>query len=82
MANALLCKSCGNWIHGRCAKIKIVTNTLAIYLKCRKCNGYHKNVGQEEKLHKDEETVTDFSYLGDRIYSGGGCEVTVTFRTR
>ena len=22
MANAILCKSCGNWIHGRCKKIK------------------------------------------------------------
>ena len=22
MANAVLCKSCGNWIYGRCAKIK------------------------------------------------------------
>ena len=35
-----------------------------------------------EKLHDDVETVTDFSYLGDRIYSGGGCEVAVTSRTR
>ena len=26
MANAVLCKSCGNVIHGRYAKIKSVTN--------------------------------------------------------
>ena len=28
------------------------------------------------------ETVRDFSYLGDRINSGGGCEAAVTSRTR
>ena len=33
-----------------------------------------QNVYQEEKLHEDEETVKDFSYLSDRIYSGGGYE--------
>ena len=37
---------------------------------------------QEEKLDEDVETVTIFLYLGDRIYSGGGCEVAVTSRTR
>ena len=38
MLNAVLCKSCGNWIHGRCARIKRVTNRLAIdCMKCRKC---------------------------------------------
>ena len=30
MLNAVLCISCGNWIHGKCAKIKRVTNRLAI----------------------------------------------------
>ena len=44
MANAVLCKSCGNWLHGRCAKIKSVTNTLVIDLRCRKHKGCHKNV--------------------------------------
>ena len=42
MLSAILCKSCGNWIHGRCTKTKRVTNRLAIDLKCRKCKGYHK----------------------------------------
>ena len=58
MLNAVLCKSCGNYIHGRCAKIKRVTNRLAIV------------------------TVTELSYLGDRINSGGGCVAAVTSRTR
>ena len=80
---AVVCKSCGNWKHGRCAKIKGVTNGLAIHPKCRKCKGYHKNVeDQKEKLHDGVETVTEFSYLGDRINSGGGCEEAVKTRTR
>ena len=40
-----------------------------------------KSVDQEEKV-RDVETVKDFSYLGDRIYSGGGIEAAETSRTR
>ena len=29
-------------------------------------------------MHEDVEKVTDSSYLGDRTYSGGGCEAAVT----
>ena len=58
MVNVVLSKSCGNWIHGRCAKIKRVTNRLAIDLKCRK--SHHKNVeDQKEKLRDDVETMTE-----------------------
>ena len=35
-----------------------------------------------EKLHDDVKTVIEFSYLGDRISSGGGCVAAVTSRTR
>ena len=53
-ANAALCKSCGKRIHGRCAKIKCVTNILAIDLKCRKCKGCYQNgEDQKEKWHED-----------------------------
>ena len=47
--NAVLCKSCGNLVLGICAKIKRVSNRHA--------------VDQEEKLHDDVKTVTDFSYF-------------------
>ena len=61
MVNAVLCKSCRNWIHGRYAKIKRVTNSLAIDLKCRKCKRYHKKVeDQKEKLYDDVETENIF----------------------
>ena len=70
-------------IHLRCAKIKRVTNRLAIDLRCWKCKWYHKNVeDQKEKLCDDMGTVTECSYLGDRINSGGVCVAAVTSRTR
>ena len=37
---------------------------------------------QEEKLCDDVETVRQFTYLGDRMSAGGGCEAAVTARTR
>ena len=46
---------------------------------CRKCVG---NIGepveQEEKLYNEVETVREFTYLGDRVSAGGGCEAAVT----
>ena len=48
MVDAVLCKSCGNSIHGTCAKIKRVTNRLAIDYKCRKCKGYHNKRRRSE----------------------------------
>ena len=35
-----------------------------------------------EKLCHDVKTVREFAYLGDRESAGGGCEATVTARTR
>ena len=37
---------------------------------------------QEEKLRDDMETVGEFTYLGDRVSAGGGCEAAVTARIR
>ena len=46
--NAILCKSCGNWIYGRWAKIKRLTNRFTIDIKSRKCKGYHKKCRRSE----------------------------------
>ena len=37
---------------------------------------------QEEKLCDEVETVREFTYLGDWVSAGGGCEAAVTARTR
>ena len=36
-ANLVLSTKCGNWVHGRCAKIKRVTTKLAMRFVCSKC---------------------------------------------
>ena len=36
---------------------------------------------QEEKFCDEVETVMEFTYLGDRVSAGGGCEAAVTVRT-
>ena len=37
---------------------------------------------QEETLRDQVETVGQFTYLGDRLSAGGGCEAAVTARIR
>ena len=37
---------------------------------------------QEDKLCDEVETVSEFTYLGDRVSAGGGCESVVNARTR
>ena len=37
-------------------------------------------VEQEEKLCDELETERKFTYLGDRVSAGGGCEAAVTVR--
>ena len=39
MANSVLCTKCGNWVHGKCAKIKRVTARLAMHFVCLNCKG-------------------------------------------
>ena len=37
---------------------------------------------QEVKLCEEVETVSEFTYLGDKVSAGGGCEAAVSARTR
>ena len=39
-------------------------------------------VEQEIKLCDEVKTVREFTYLGDRVSAGGGCEAVVTARMR
>ena len=52
-------------------------------LTCIKCEG---NIGeaveQEERLCDEVETVREFTYLGDRVSTGGESKAAVTARTR
>ena len=83
MANSVLCTKCGNWVHNRCAKIKRVTDRLAMHFVCSKCKGIMEGtVYSIDKLCNEVETVNGFCYLGDRLNASGGCEAAVTARVR
>ena len=81
-ANSVLCLHCGKFLHGRCAGVKGVTLKFSRYFTCRK---YEGNIGEavelEKKLCVEVETVSELTYLGDRVSVGGGCEAAVTART-
>ena len=81
--NSVLCVQCAKWIHGRCAGVKWATVAFLRNFTCRKCE---VNIGEavehEEKLYNEVETVRAFTYLGDWVSTGGGCEAAVTARTR
>ena len=61
----------------------MVTQKFSRNLTCRKCEG---NIGeaveQEETLSVEVETVSEFTFLGDKMSAGGGCKAAVTARTR
>ena len=82
-ANTVLCVQCGNWTHGRCSRVKMVTPKISRNFTCRKCEGnIGQAVDQDETLCDEVETAKEFTYLGDRMSAGGGCEAAVTARTR
>ena len=84
MANSVLCIKCGNWVHGKCAKIKRATRAgLAKHFVCLKCKGIMEGtMDLIEKLCDEVETVNGFCYLGERLNASGDCEVAVTARVR
>ena len=83
MANSVLCTKCGNWVHGKCAKIKRATARLAMHFVCSKCKGImEETMDSIEKLSDEVETVNGFCDLGDRLNASGGCEAAVTARVR
>ena len=38
-ANSVLCVQCCKWIHGRCARVKMLTQKFSRNFACRKCDG-------------------------------------------
>ena len=63
--------------------MKRVTPNLSRNFAYRKCEGnIEEAVEQEEKICDEVKTVREFTFLGDRVSTGGGCEAAVTTRTR
>ena len=64
MVNPVMCTKSGNWVHGKCAKIKRVTARLAMHFVCSKCKGIMEGtVDLIKKMCNEVETVNGFCYL-------------------
>ena len=84
MSNSVLCTACGKWVHARCTDEKKVSVYENKNYVCKKCRSVVKNLKgpSDEKLCDGVETVSKFTYQGDRLNSTGGCETAVTARSR
>ena len=81
--NSVLCTACGKWVHARCTDTKKVSVYLNKDFVCKKCRSVVKNFkGSDKKLCDGMETVSKFTYLGDRMNATGGCETAVTAISR
>ena len=83
MSYSVLCTACGKWVHTKCMNKKKVSVYLNKDFACKKCRSVVKNFkGSDEKLCDSVETVSKFTYLGDRLNATGGCEIAITARSR
>ena len=80
---SVLCEKYDKWIYGRCTKMKRVSQNLARYLFCARCE---KRMGEIReamgKLCDKMETVKDLCYLGDVLDANGEYKTAVTARAR
>ena len=61
---------------------EMITTMSSQNFACMKCEGnIEEALEQEEKLCNEVETIIEFTYLGDRVSTGEGCEAAVTART-
>ena len=84
MSNSVLCTACGKRVHARCMDKKKGSVYLNKNFVCKKCRSVVKNFkGPDGKLCGGVETVSKFTYLGDRLNAAtGGCETAVTAISR
>ena len=85
MANSVMCTKCGKWVHGRCARMKRITSTLAKGFVCKLCVDTKEGIvepSEELSFYDQADFVKSFCYLGDRLNASGRSEAAVTARTR
>ena len=69
MANSFLCITCEKWIHGRCAKKKMVTPSMVKDYFCTSCKSkINGKVERTEKLFKKVQTVNGFLLFGKQLH--------------
>ena len=69
MANSVVCTKCGKWMHGRCAKMKRVTSTLAKGFVCKVCVDTMKGIVKpgEEISFFDQVDFVKFLLFGGQV---------------
>ena len=83
MSYSVLCTTCGKWFHARCTDRKKDAVYLNKNFVCKKCRSVVKNFKRpNEKLCDGVETVSKFTYLGDRLNATGVCKTAVTARSK
>ena len=85
MANSVMYTKCCKRVHGRYAKIKMVTSTLAKGFVCELCVDTKEGIvkpGEEISFFDQVDFVKSFCYLGNRLNAIDGSEAAVTARTR
>ena len=75
-ANTVLCAGCGR-IHDRCADVKRDAKVLKKYCWQKMKRDIGQAVEQEEKFCDEMDTAREYTYLGDRVSTGRGCEAAV-----
>ena len=66
MANSVMCTRCDIWVHGRCAKMKRVTSTLAKGFVCDLCVDTKEGLWNQLKISFFDQVdfVKSFCYFG------------------
>ena len=80
-----MCTRCGKWVHGRCAKMKRVTLTLAKGFVCKLCVDTKEGIvepGEEISFFDQVDFVKSICNLEDRLNASGGSEAAVTGKRR
>ena len=75
MANSVMCTKGGKWVHGRCAKMKMVTSTMAKGFVCKLCVYTKEGIvepGEELSFFDQVDFVNCFCYLGDKWNTSSG----------
>ena len=80
--NCVRCKTCKNWVHARCARVKRVSCKMNGNFECRVCmNASKKKCNNVSNSCLSEmERVNNYCYLRDNMNGGGGSELAVTRR--
>ena len=83
--NSMMGTKWDKWVHGRCAKMKRVTLTLAKGFVCELCVDTKEGIVEPDReiLFFDQiDFVKSFCYLGGRLNASGGSKATVTARKK